>query len=229
MNPQSDRELLKFLELTEAFAASLLGKTRQAISSGLAEPVYFRDSDLATIVNYCRVNKPQQIGDIARYIEASRDPQRSREIISSHGMFLDSDSVLAAREVWAVLPDFRFFKSSHPAQAAVLCERARRDILTFTIVTSDPRDATLFWSDCPVGTPDARDASTQTVEAVDALPYSILLEPRALVQGWALVSGGFQKLDPMRTEGMRAFVGHKFDQKKVRMQSRRQTRTRSAA
>lgn len=228
MTPKTDREFLRLLDLTEAFAASLLGRTRQAVSTGLAEKIYFRDSDLATIVNYCRVNKAALLGDVERYVEASRGQQRAREIFSGHGMFLDPDTVLNAEEVWVVLPDFRFFKSSHPAQVAMLCARAQRDLSTFTIVTSDPRDALLFWTDCQTGTSEARDASTQTVAAVDALPYSILIEPSTRPQGWALVSGGYQRLDPMRTEGMRSFVGQHFDSKKTARQAKRPARARAA-
>jgi|SRR6185437_11199583 len=213
MTPKSDRDLLKMLELSEAFVASLLGKTRQAVSTGLAEPHYFRDSDLATLVNYCRVNKADYLADVERYVGSTREASHARDILSSHGMFLDKESILNASELWAVLPDFRFFKSAHPAQAAVLCERARRDIATFTVVTSDARDAALFWNECQIESADIRDAATQTIPAVDALPYSILLDPKTRPQGWALVSGGYQRLDPMRTEGMRLFVSQSFAKK----------------
>jgi hypothetical protein len=213
MGPTSDRELLKAVGLSEQAAASLLNKSRQAVNIGLTKsPTYFRAEDLARILNYCQAYRGSAVPDAELYVRTSRSESEATNVLqlasvfALRNCFLSSEAVIDADEVWVTLPEFRYFKTTHPDRLAMLVARAQKDLSNFRLFVSVREDSTEFWKYANIPLESGEKVSI-TVPQVDALPYFLLLNPNAIsLTGWVLVTGGFQRIDGMRTEGVSAFL-----------------------
>lgn len=210
---RSDRELLKLLGLTEQAVASLLHKSRQTLNIGLLRTdQYLRSDELGRLLAYCETNNPASAKIAAEYVRATRDASDASdalqmgELFAAKNRFLTSETILATGEAWITLPDFRYFKTTYADTLAVIAERARAGLDTFKVVVSVQRDADQFFNYIDVDPAKARSSAMVSSE-VDAWPYTLLLEPRAgSPTGWVRVTGGFQMIDGMRTEGMLAVL-----------------------
>ncbi len=215
MQLRSDRELLKLLGMTEQAVASLLHKSRQTLNVGLQRSdQYLRSDELGRLLAYCEANNPANAKIAAEYVRDSRDAVEASdalqmgELFAAKNRFLSSHKIMTTREVWITLPDFRYFKTTYADTLTIIAERARASLDSFKVIVSVPRDAELFFNYAGI---DADEVSNAIVTAseVDAWPYTLLLEPRAdgAQTGWVRVTGGFQMIDGMRTEGMLAVLG----------------------
>jgi DNA-binding winged helix-turn-helix (wHTH) protein len=136
---------------------------------------------------------------------------------AAHSAYLTSSEILSAREILVTIPDFRYFRTTHPDICNTLAMRISRSPQSATVISADRRDLEEL-SKFVEGADDGRAPRYLVYSLVDAWPYSLFLEPASAQPScWVLVTGGFLKIDGMRTEGMLARLRLAYKENVVRI------------
>jgi hypothetical protein len=177
---RDDRSLLEALHMTDAEAASFLGKSRQALNNqlgpkkgppGTAPLDYFKLSDILVLISSARATgrqfDPIRVGD---YVERTRKPREGESDVPFDvimEMLMGEPSALnteGADTVIFMLPAFVELRSQRPDAAEELAEvakelRARDPMPEILIFSSTDMQATMAgkWLDLDTGKTFGRD------------------------------------------------------------------------
>ncbi len=211
MTITTDGELLKRLGMKEVLAASLISKSRQTLNIALTRSDrYFNSLDLFRIRNFYGGDTGRLLM-IDEHIRNSRGQATLDEVrlfcSVANAPALDLE---AAKEVWATMPDVRFFKVHHIEHVNKFAKLADRNPAALTIFVEHEEDVNTTRSILKCA--PENQPKILVYPAVGGFPYTILLEPRAAnVTGWVLGNRvGYQKVDNIRADAMATLVARKM-------------------
>ena len=209
MSFESDKSAMTALALSDAELGRLLGKSRQAINIGLnRHKTYLEPHELKVIVR--EISKDRSGADLEsfrEYIAASR-PEDAESVFETSRLPVTPFNKLDADrgEIWAVLPDYRYFEIECPVVSRAVLELYFDNPSQFRLITTTLEDKARFVTNAKLVAKSGQERQMADALVGDILgeanayPYLIIRDPNKLDgrKCYVLTRGEFQEIPEAR-------------------------------